>query len=579
MNRFRHLLAVLLATALIATACGGGEASDNADAGAGTEDAPADSSDSSDTEAAGVDESADGSDAVTADDVDEVVSGGTLRIGLQTEADSLNPTNTAINAGPRIILTAVLDTLVVIDTEGQWQNNLSESWTPSDDFLTWDMTLREGITFSDGEIMNADAVVRTAEAFFADPLVSLVFRPAFNAENPVEKIDDLTVRFTASSPNAHLPSFFAEQVGMVGSPAWLDARDADPSLDQMPIGAGPYRIVERTQDQVTVLERNENYWNPDQAGIVDRIELFTDQAGADTQRAETMLAGELDITHHTDGESVLRLREAGDSITRIEDQSGEEFVFLMNAQVAPFDDIRVREAATLAFPRAEYAEFITQGTTLEADSLFSPDTVWHVPDLVQVNDQPDLAAPLIEAYCADVPDQCTDGRVNIEYQHDVSDSLDEIAVVVSNAWSEFFNIELDVIPNDQHIQQVTLGLYNTATWRYHGFADPDIDSIFLSCSTIGALSVNFARNCNEERDALFEQQRAITDFDERYDVWVEIQENLRDSFQYITATHTNWTIGAGANVGGLCDATSPEGVVLPCQEKGIYRLPQLFLTN
>lgn len=139
MNRFRHLLAVLLATALIATACGGGEASDNSAAGA--DDTSAESADDSNGEVEGVDESADGSDAVTADDVDEVVSGGTLRIGLQTEADSLNPTNTAINAGPRIILTAVLDTLVVIDTEGQWQNNLSESWTPSDDFLTWDMTL------------------------------------------------------------------------------------------------------------------------------------------------------------------------------------------------------------------------------------------------------------------------------------------------------------------------------------------------------------------------------------------------------------------------------------------------------
>lgn len=577
LNRFRRLLAVLVVLVVIATACGGGETPDNGNAGSA--DTPTDSADDSDEEEIGVDETADGSDAVTAADVDEVVSGGTLRIGLQTESDSLNPTNTPINRGPRVILTAVLDTLVVIDTEGQWQNNLSESWTPTDDFLSWEMTLRDGITFTDGEPMNADAVIRNAEAFFGDPLVSLVFRPAFNADNPVEKVDDLTVRFNSSSPNAHLPSFFAEQVGMIGSPAWLDARDADPSLDQMPIGAGPYQIVERTQDQVTVLERNENYWNPDQAGIVDRIELFTDQAGADTQRVETMLAGELDITHNSDGESVLRLREAGDDITRIEDQSGEEFVFLMNAQVPPFDDIRVREAATLAFPQAQYAEFITQGTTLNAESLFSADTVWHVPEIDQIDDQPDLAAPLVAAYCSDVPDQCTDGRINIEYQHDVSDSLSQIAVIVSDAWSPFFNVELNVIPNDQHIQEVTLGLYNTATWRYHGFADPDIDSIFLSCSTISALSVNFARNCNAERDALFEQQRATTDFDERYAVWAEIQENIRDSFQYIMVTHTNWTVGAGPNVGGLCDATSPEGVALPCQDSGVYRLPQLFLTN
>ena len=422
-------------------------------------------------------------------------------------------------------------------------------------------------------------MIRTAEAFFADPLTSLVFKPAFATEVPFEKVDDLTVRFNASGPNTQLPSFFAEQVGMIGSPAWLDARDADPSLDQLPVGAGPYRIDERIQDQITVLVPNENYWNQDAAPILDRIELITDQAGSDTQRVDGLLSGDLDLTHNTDAESILRLREEGDSITRIEDQSGEEFFMLLNAQVAPFDDIRIREAATLAFPQAEYDEFINEGTALQANSLFSSDTPWHVPDIVQVGDAPELAAPLVESYCADVPDQCTDGRVNIEYQHDVSDALSRMATIVGDSWSEFFNIDLQVVPNDQHINEVTLGAYDAATWRYHGFADPDIDSIFLSCSTIGALSINFSRNCNEERDALFEQQRATTDFDERYAIWTEIQENLRDSFQYITITHTNWTVGAADNIGGLCDATSPEGAVLPCQSSGVFRLQHLFLTN
>ena len=126
---------------------------------------------------------------------------------------------------------------------------------------------------------------------------------------------------------------------------------------------------------------------------------------------------------------------------------------------------------------------------------------------------------------------------------------------------------------------MTLGLYDVATWRYHGFADPEVDSTFLSCSTIGALSVNFARNCNEERDTLFQAQRVTADFDERYAIWEQIQENLRDSFQYIVINHTNWVIGADPTVGGICDATTPDGVELPCQNGGVIRLPQLFLTN
>lgn len=577
-HRLRRLLAVLFAFALLASACSGGDSSDASDDGASnTADTTDDGAGDDAAVDAGVDESADGSDAVTAEDETvEVIEGGTLRIGLQTEAGSLNPTNTGLNRGPILMATAVFDTLVVVDEEGQWQNNLSESWTPNADFSSWEVTLREGVMFSDGGTMDAAAAVKTLEAFLADPLTSLVFKPAFAPENAVELVDAMTFRLNASGPNAALPYYFAEQLGMIGSPAWLDARDENPELDQLPIGAGPYMITERVQDQKTVMERNPNYWGD--AGKLDTIEFYP--ISQDSTRTDQFLAGDLDIMHGTDAESILRLREEPDGITRIEDQSGEEFMLLMNAQVPPFDDIRVREAATLAFPKAQYLDFIDEGTALEADSLFSTDTSWNVPGLEQVDDQPELAAPLIAAYCADVPDQCTDGKVNIEYQNDgPSQALERIRTLVSDAYSDYFNITPQVIPNDQHINEVIFGQYQMATWRYHGFSDPDVDTAFFSCSTIGALSINWSRNCNEERDALIAQQRATEDFDERYAIWTEIQENLRDSYQYIVVTHTNWLVSSSDGVGGLCDATAPSGEALPCQTRGVVRLPDLFLTN
>lgn len=563
--------------ALFATACGGGSTDGDSGGLAAEQDAAAEggAADSAADANTGADESADGSDVASADEVDEVQQGGTIRMALQTEAGSLNPTNTPFNRAPILLGTAIFDTLVVVDADGQWHNNLTESWTPSDDFSSWDVTLREGILFSDGTPLNADAVIRNLEAFLGDPLVSLVFRPAFDADMPIERIDELSFRLRGSSPNANLPFFFAEQVGMVGSPAWLDARDADPSLDQLPVGAGPYMIESRAQDQETVLVRNPNYWG--EPGIIDRFEFFPVPQGS--ARTDQLLSGDVEITHTTDAAGVLSLRDEGDLITRIEDNSGEEFTFLLNAGVAPFDDIRVREAATAAFPKASYVDFLVGETGLEAETLWSVETPWHVPGIEQPDDRPEIAGPLIEAYCADVPDQCTDGRVDIELQHDISAALDEIVAFVGDPWSDFFNITLDVVPNDQHIQQVTLGLYDVATWRYHGFSDPEVDSTFLSCSTIGALSVNFSRNCNEERDALFQQQRLTTDFDERYEIWTQIQENLRDSFQYIVINHTNWVIGADPAVGGICDAATPDGVALPCQNGGVIRLPQLFLTN
>lgn len=571
-----RLVALFVAVTIIASACGGGDSGDSA---SGTDDsATTEETESSTADEPGFDEEADGSDTVSAEDeAVAIAEGGTLRIGLQNEAGSLNPTNTPLNRGPVMIASAIFESLTVVDGDGQWHNNLTESWTPNEDFSSWDVVVRPGIEFSDGAPLDAAAVVGSIEATIRHPLVGLVFRPAFDAETPVELIDDMTFRLNGNGPNAAMPVYFAEQLGMIGSPNWLAAAGENPELDQTPIGVGPFIITERSQDASTVLVRNENWWRGADQIALDSIEFFpNDQPG---NRAEQLLAGDVDLIHGTAGLMIRPLRDAGDSIQRIEDNSGEEFFFLMNAQVPPFNDIRVRQAATHLFPKEDYATFIDQGTSLLADSLFSAENPFHDPNIVQQSDQPELATPLIEAYCSEVPDSCTDGRVDIEYQYDVSLSNDLIFDLLSDSMADHFNITVQTIPNDLHIQEVTLGQYQWASWRYHGFSDPDIDTAFLTCSTIGALSVNFARNCNEERDALFEAQRSTQSFEERYEIWQEIQANIRDSYQYVLATHSNWTVGANPNVGGLCDATAPEGAALPCQTRGVPSLHQLFLTN
>lgn len=578
------LVAIFAVLAIIASACGGG--SSGSDGGADTAPAESDSAedtasdsggDDAEADTGGADEEADGSEIETAEDVDEIVRGGTLRYGLQTEAGSLNPINTGLNRGPVMVATAVFDTLVVVDAEGNWHNNLTESWTPTDDFVSWDVKIREGIEFSDGLPFNADAVLKTIQGFLNDPLTSLPFKPAFDAENPVEKIDEMTIRINGNGPNRQLPYFFAEQLGMIGSPAWVDAAAENPELDQTPIGAGPFVIAERSQDASTVLVPNENWWRDDVEVYLDAIEFFpVPQPGT---RADQLIVGDLDAVHGTAALMILPLRDTDADIFRIEDNSGEEFFFAMNAQVAPFDDIRVRQAATHLFPKQDYEEFINQGASLMADSLFSVDSIWHDPAIEQQDDMPELAAPLIAEYCAEVPDSCTDGKVNMEYQYDTNLSNDQIFDLVSDSMSAHFNITVQSLPNDIHIQEVIFGQYNFASWRYHGFADPTITTAFLACSTIGALSINWSRNCNEERDQLFLDQRAEGDFDGRYGIWQEIQENLRDSYQYVLATHVNWTVATGANVGGLCDATTPDGVELPCQTRGVSRLDQVFLQN
>lgn len=572
--RFGRLLAVFITLVLVASACGGGSdgGTANPDTGTGNDDSTTTEPDDDD----GADDTADGSDLVT-DDPTTAQAGGVVRIGVEGEPASLNPTNSAFAPGAILMGTAIFDTLVAFDENDQWVDNLSESWTPNDDFTSWEMKLRPDITFSDGLPLNADAVLRSVEAQINDPLIGLIFRPVFDPDLPIEKVDDLTVRLNPLGPNSLLPAYFGTQLGMIGSPAWLDAAAEDPSLNQNPIGAGPFVLESRVQDSVTRLARNDDWWRTDQEIYLDAVEFFPNNQ--ESTRADQLLAGDLEMNHATDADSIIRFRD-DDTISRIEDDSGEEFFLIFNTGKAPFDDIRVRQAATHAFPSAEYTDFIMRNTNEPAETLFAADLVWHDASLEQPADMPELAGPLIDAYCAEVPDSCTDGKVDIEYQYNgPSLTLDNIASVIGSAWEPFFNITTDVVPQDDFILEVALGQFDVSTWRYHGQLDPEVETAFLTCSTVGAISINWSRYCDPARDALFEQQRQTQDEAERVEIWKEIQQNIHDAQQYLIISHTNWILAAGEPVRGVCDATTPDGVKLRCFTNGTWRLPQIWLAQ
>ena len=205
----------------------------------------------------------------------------------------------------------IFDPLAYYDTAGNWVPVLAESWTKVGDGTSWQMKVREGVRFHDGTELDADDVVATFEAQLADPLISIAFRPGFHPEEPIRKVDDYTVEFVGVRPSAHLPNAFTTQIGMVLPSEWLERAAADSSLNQMPVGTGPFMVESRIQDEVTVLVRNPDYWAADMIDIyLDRIEVYPipDSAVA----AQRLIAGELDLIVVSETSAILTLREAAD---------------------------------------------------------------------------------------------------------------------------------------------------------------------------------------------------------------------------------------------------------------------------
>ncbi len=370
-TRLVRALSVTLAAALVVAACGGDD--DTAEEGdvVATTVAPDDGAETSDT--------SDGDTAATTGNTDDAntedgspvvetlppdttpdpVEGGTLRYGLEADVDGLNPTVSALTAASGLVMaSAVFDTLAAYAADKTVVPYLAESFTPNDDFTQWTIKLRPDVVFHDGTPLNADAFVTNFESQRSASLVGLAVRPFYPETGATEVVDDLTVTVTLLEPNAHWPAYMTSQLGMMASPAWLEAALADPTLNQQPVGTGPFVFASRSEDSVTTFVRNEEWWNG--SAYLDAIEFLPVPDSA--TRTDLLLAGDINAMHNSTADTIGEVQD-DPSIINVLDDSGSESTVMMNSETAPFNDIRVRQALTFATPRADYIALIGLGVS------------------------------------------------------------------------------------------------------------------------------------------------------------------------------------------------------------------------
>jgi len=537
-------------------ACGGGGDDDGS-----TEPATSDGTDTT------------GGSAAPSEEGEPVV-GGTLRVGLEADVDGLNPTASALAVSGLTMAQAVFDPLFTFATDGTVVPYLAESMTPSTDFTEWTLKLRAGVAFHDGTPFTVDAVIKQFEITRNDPLVGLAVRPYYPETDAVAKIDDLTMVFKPLEPSQYFPSALTAQLGYIASPTWLDALAADPTLEQQPVGTGPFQFDSRTEDSVTKFVRNEAWWGTDLVGPVylDAIEFYP-VPDADT-RTELLLNGDLDIIHTTDTNQFETYRE-DTSLTLDISEDGEEYFLMINTAKAPFDDVRVRQALALATDRQGYYDLFNGGEGQLANQMFTPDSPYYNPDVTQEGNDPEGAAALVAEYCGENPVAedgsalCTDGKVNMEYQWSGPSVLaTRIADFYNENWSSLFNVTFDEKSQADHIQEAALGLYNVVGWRQFGAENPGDDRVWLECRNIGGISLNWPRYCSEERDALIKEIANPANPDERTGLLQQLVQNIHDSYAYIFMTHSSWAVVHTDKVHGQCDRIAPEGSPLVCSTNG-----------
>lgn len=390
--RRRSMLASLACVALLFAACGG----DDGNGGATVTTAAPDDGGTTATTAPPDDGGDDGADDGTDDGNDDGDGGddaappagdfdtaATFRYG-EANLTSLDP-HLARTLYDNTYLYPVFDRLIHYDADGNLEPGLALEWEFLDDGAAFEMTLREGVTFHDGEPFNADAVVANIERGRTKEGSQVANELAIMES--VVALDEYRVRIEFSGPAAPVPLFFADRAGMMMSPASFD----DPNVDLNPVGAGMYRFVRLLDGELVEYERNPDYWDPDDVkNEILQIVILPDDAA----RLNALRTGQLDATW-VDESAVESLRGGGFNVEVISKLG--LFHLQLNRSIAPFDDPMVRKALSHAIDREGITEGVLFGLAEPALQAFPPVNVGYNPDigLDAVPYDPDLARQML----------------------------------------------------------------------------------------------------------------------------------------------------------------------------------------
>ncbi|MGY4471431.1 ABC-type transport system substrate-binding protein [Bradyrhizobium sp. LB9.1b] len=211
----------------------------------------------------------------------------TLRIGIAEDPDILDPSVGRTYVG-RIVFSAFCDKLFDIDEKLNIVPQLALSHETSADGKEMTIKLRPNVKFHDGEPLDAEAAKFSIERHMTLP--TSFRKPELASVDHVEVVDPLTIKLVLKTPYSPLIAQLTDRSGMMVSPK--AAKEAGDKFGLHPVCAGPYKFVERVQQDRMVFEKFADYWNKDNIHI-DRV-VFLPIVDA-TVRLANLKSGGLDL--------------------------------------------------------------------------------------------------------------------------------------------------------------------------------------------------------------------------------------------------------------------------------------------
>lgn len=363
--------------ATLLAACGGDE---NADSGSGTATTSQGGAATTPTTAAGGTPATpaaqeDATPTSPAQPASDIQRGGSLTWAFTQIPTKLDPVWSQARTDS-IILANIIEPLVRPNRDAtDIEPAVAESWEASDDGLSFTFHLRSGLTFHNGNPVTPDDVIASLER----AKTMGVHKWSLEQVKSFEKVDDSTVLITLSTKVAGFLArtamisnaiFPKEEIETVGEEEFIK-----------PIGTGPFQVTEWVPNDHLTLDKNPSHWETGADGeplpYLDQVQIT--EVAEDATKVLQIQAGSL---HGTEGIPYSQVAE-------LEKNPAGQLVFFPNQQLffmvlqltkPPFDDLKVRQAMSLALDRQVFVDRATGGTAEVANSLMPNSSLCWNPD-------------------------------------------------------------------------------------------------------------------------------------------------------------------------------------------------------
>ncbi|KJC45942.1 ABC transporter substrate-binding protein [Bradyrhizobium sp. LTSP885] len=470
----------------------------------------------------------------------------TLRIGLAEDPDILDPSTARTYVG-RIVFAAFCDKLFDIDEKLNIVPQLALSHETSADGKEVTIKLRPGVKFQDGEPLDAEAAKFSLDRHMTMPTS---FRKSELASvDHVEVVDPLTIKLVLKTPYSPLIAQLTDRAGMMVSPK--AAKEAGDKFGLHPVCAGPYKFVERVQQDRIVFEKFADYWNKDNI-FIDRI-VYLPIVDA-TVRLANLKSGGLDLIERVLATDIKDVRADPKLVLSTAPELGYLglTVNIANDKAkGPLSQSeKVRQALDLSIDREALNQVVFNGEFTPGNQWVSPTHPYYQKAFPVRGGDVAKAKALLKEAGVTLP-------VTVDYMIPKGSEYEAVAQVVQSMAAEAgFDIKIRVVEFATTFKQAQAGEFQVFQINWSGRIDPDGNSYVFMHSKAPQNDGGYS---SPDADKLMEDARLIADPAQRKAIYEKLAKILLNDEPIIYLFHRKLLIAHTTKVEGY--RQMPDGLV------------------